>query len=399
MLGKGLESLIPPKPGSPSVSGLDGGSGSLPNPSATSSSPREVHYQSAPPHREPHVPAAPFTLHHEPKSAIQPASPSLGVIHQDGTVKPVHSSLVQPDSIPTYQPITVPQSARSVPRPVRNDFEVSAKNQRDEAVFQIEVDKIRPNPHQPRREFDEVALRELASSIREFGVIQPIVVTKVETESESGSMVEYELIAGERRLMASKLAGLRTVPVVVRRASTDREKLEVAIIENIQRQDLNPIETAKAFARLQDEFKLTQREIAARLGKSREAVANAVRLLHLPLEIQTAVSSGQLSESQARLLLSLSDIGEQNKLFNEIIGNKLSVREIRTRISRKKSEMEPQVAYTDPETSALRERLEEFLGTKVDLKDEGDAGRITINFYSKEELRGILQKLFHEGNS
>ena len=240
-----------------------------------------------------------------------------------------------------------------------------------------------------------MALRELASSIREFGVIQPLIVTKVVTDLEHGAAVEYELIAGERRLMAARMAGLRTVPVVVRRASTDREKLEIAIIENIQRRDLNPIETAKAFARLQDEFKLTQREIGARLGKSREAVANSVRLLNLPLEIQEAVAAGKLSESQARLLLSLDDIGEQTRMFNEIIGGKMSVREMKTRIERVKMEKTQGTgSHVDPETSALRERLEEFLGTKVDLKDEGSSGSIKINFYSKEELQGILDKLF-----
>jgi len=366
MLGKGLESLIPPKR---SDTGQSGDSGAPHNPSQAQHSGSPQHQPAHHPRPVSDISATPFTIHSEPIEDIVPPLP-----------------------------VVAPRYAPPAP-PIARAMDIEPKNSEKQSVFHIEVDRIRPNPHQPRREFDEVALRELASSIREFGVIQPLIVTKVVTDLEHGAAVEYELIAGERRLMAARMAGLRTVPVVVRRASTDREKLEIAIIENIQRRDLNPIETAKAFARLQDEFKLTQREIAARLGKSREAVANAVRLLHLPLEIQTAVSSGQLSESQARLLLSLSDIGEQNKLFNEIIGNKLSVREIRTRISRKKSEMEPQVAYTDPETSALRERLEEFLGTKVDLKDEGDAGRITINFYSKEELRGILQKLFHEGNS
>lgn len=275
------------------------------------------------------------------------------------------------------------------------DITVSTPNrQKDTAIFQIEVDRIRPNPHQPRTEFDEEALKELASSIREFGVIQPLVVSKVETESDNGSVVEYELIAGERRLMASKLAGLYTVPVIVRGPQTDRAKFEVAIIENIQRKDLNPIETARAFARLQDEFKLTQREIAAKLGKSRETVANSVRLLNLPQDVQEAVGGGTISESQARLLLSLDDIAEQKALFDDIVGKKLSVREIKTRLARKKSDAASRTVPVNPETAMLKDRLEELLGTKVDLKEDGDSGKIMINFYSKEELRGIMERLF-----
>lgn len=373
MLGKGLESLIPKK---------DGDSGA-----AGSGFQDPQHYPAAAPepqnlpqeeHKTVHL--KPFTLHDEVSAPTTPPA----------------------EPIPDYQPITRPaEPVRPVPRPVKRDFDPNAippSVKKDEAVFQIETDKIRPNPHQPRHEFDEVALRELASSIREFGVIQPLVVSKIVTESEQGSFVEYELIAGERRLMASKLAGLKMVPVVIRRSPTEREKLEVAIIENIQRRDLNPIEQAKAFTRLQDEFRLTQREIAARLGKSREAVANSVRLLNLPLEIQTAVSEGRLSESQARLLLSIENIGEQKRFFDEILRDNLSVREIRNRLIKSKpNEGDAARSSADPETEAMKERLEEFLGTKVDLKDEGSAGRITINFYSKEELRGILQKMFRDG--
>ncbi len=278
------------------------------------------------------------------------------------------------------------------------------------AIFHIEVGKIKPNPQQPRKDFDPEHLKELAESIREFGVIQPLIVSRVETENEDGTTnVSYELIAGERRLMASKLAGLPVVPVIIRSIDLEREKLELAIIENIQRADLNPIESAKAFARLQDEFKLTQREIAVKLGKSREVVANSLRLLNLPTEIQEAVSSRLLSESQARMLLSVSDIPSQKALFDEILNENLSVREIRSRV---RSRLYPEeatiqnplitpetfVSY-DPHTSALKEQLEEFLGTKVDLRKEGDSGKITINFYSEEELSSIIEKLLKQNDS
>lgn len=269
-------------------------------------------------------------------------------------------------------------------------------------VFLIEVDKIKPNPQQPRRVFDEEGLKELAASIREVGLLQPIIVTKIELETETGTSVEYQLIAGERRLMASKLLGLERIPAIVRNVNLDRERLELAIIENVQRADLNPIEAARAFARLQDEFRLTQREIAARLGKSREVVANAVRLLNLPTEIQDAVSRNQLSESQARLLLAIENPAQQQALFGDILKNNLTVREIRARVQNIKgaaSETEASLAPSgretsfDPELVVLQKELESALGTRVKLERSGPGGRITISFYSPEELQGIVSKL------
>src|SRR3989344_2436305 len=149
----------------------------------------------------------------------------------------------------------------------------------DGPIFHIEVEKIKPNPHQPRKHFDETALRELSASIAEHGILQPLVVSKIETVTERGRDVEYQLIAGERRLLASKMLGLPRVPVIVKHTNEEREKLELAVVENLQRANLDPIETARAYAKLQDHFGLTQREVAVRLGKSREVVANAMRLL------------------------------------------------------------------------------------------------------------------------
>ena len=170
-----------------------------------------------------------------------------------------------------------------------------------ESIFHIEIEKITPNPDQPRRHFDQDALHELASSIREFGFLQPLVVSKVEKETPTGIEVEYQIIAGERRFMAAKMLGLPRVPAIIRNINLEREKLELGVIENIQRENLNPIEMARAFQRLQEEFRMTQREIAAKLGKSREVVANSVRLLDLPEYIQRAVEKGEVSESNARL--------------------------------------------------------------------------------------------------
>ncbi|MFA4999701.1 MAG: ParB/RepB/Spo0J family partition protein [Parcubacteria group bacterium] len=262
------------------------------------------------------------------------------------------------------------------------------------SVFQIEVEKIFPNPHQPRRHFDEGSLTELANSIREFGIIQPLVVTKILKETENGTEVTYQLIAGERRLMAAKKVGLRTVPAVIKRIGMDRERLELAIIENIQREDLNPLEAARGYARLQDEFGLTQREIAIRMGKSRETIANTLRLLNLPSDIQQALEERKINESHARLLLQIEDIARQKEMFQSIIRSRPSVRELKATI--RKGKMNPASSYLNPELISLQSRLEEFLGTKAQINDEGGKGKITINYYSPEELNALINRLSGE---
>ncbi|MFA5173367.1 MAG: ParB/RepB/Spo0J family partition protein [Candidatus Paceibacterota bacterium] len=268
-------------------------------------------------------------------------------------------------------------------------------------IFHIEVEKIKPNPYQPRRFFDEEALKELASSIREFGVLQPLVVTKNIKDTPTGAEVEYELIAGERRLMASKLAGLERVPVIVKNSTPKKEKLELAIIENLQREDLNPIESARAFAKLQDEYGMTQREIASRLGKSREVVANSMRLLSLPSYIQQAVEEGKIGESQARLLLSVSNLDNQQKIFEDLLKNNLSVRELKNRIVSTNTRLNAinRFASIDPEIKYLEETLSELLGTKVKVDKNGETGKITISFSSAEELKSIINRVSKDGES
>lgn len=271
-----------------------------------------------------------------------------------------------------------------------------------EPVFLIEVGKITVNPFQPRKYFDEQKLKELAGSIREYGVLQPLVVTKLEEETDSGTTVKYELIAGERRLRASKLAGLERVPAVIKNVGLDRERLEMAIVENVQRADLNPIESARAYSRLQDEFNLTQREIAGRIGKSREVIANTMRLLNLPTKVQDAISMGHLGESQARLLLSVDDIHQQDLLFEEVLNNSLSVRELKGKIDYIKS-IERKLTPTgdqkklgplfDPEAESIKQRLEETLGTPVKVERKGDHGKITIEYFSVVDLQNLLQKI------
>lgn len=266
-------------------------------------------------------------------------------------------------------------------------------------IFQIEVDKIKPNPFQPRRNFDEDALKDLASSIREFGVLQPLVVTKNIKDTPTGTSVEYELIAGERRLLASKLAGLERVPVIIKTSADNRDKLELAIIENLQRENLNPIETARAFSKLQDEYGMTQREIASRLGKSREVVANSMRLLSLPTYIQESVSQGKIGESQARLLLSISNLDNQQRIFEDLLKNNLSVRELKNRIVSTNTRLNAIERYSniDPEIKYLEETLSELLGTKVKVDKNGETGKITISFSSAEELKNIIDKVKKDG--
>jgi len=206
-------------------------------------------------------------------------------------------------------------------------------NKVKESVFWIELEKIKPNPFQPRREFDEATLKELAESIREYGVLQPIVVTRKEVVSPdvvSGSVlaVEYELLAGERRLRAAKMAGIHHIPSVIREETTDKAKLEIALIENLQREDLNPIDRALAFKKLVDEFGMLQREVAGRVGKSREVVANTLRLLTLPEDMRQGVAVGAITEGHTRPLLMLAGHPEDQKnLYTKIVADKLSVRD------------------------------------------------------------------------
>ncbi len=271
-------------------------------------------------------------------------------------------------------------------------------------IFHIEVDKISPNPNQPRREFKEEAIRNLANSIREFGFLQPLVVSRIEKETPTGVDVEYQLIAGERRLLAAKMLGLRVVPAIIRNVDLEREKLELAVIENLQREDLNPIETARAFQRLQEEFRMTQREIAARLGKSRETVANTVRLLDLPAYIQESLQKGSLSESHARLLLAVEDPGAQRRLYDDIVEHGLTTRDVKERVQRfgggvghrgrpSLAEME---AKLSPEMRALQDELSSSLGAPVQIQKGAANGKITITFFSEEELENILRKLGKE---
>ncbi|MEK7576436.1 MAG: ParB/RepB/Spo0J family partition protein [Patescibacteria group bacterium] len=265
-----------------------------------------------------------------------------------------------------------------------------------ESVFWIPTEKIKPNPYQPRTEFDEAALKGLAESIRSYGILQPIVVTRLEREDENGISVEYEIVAGERRFRAASMLGLREVPVIIRREEPAKVRLELALVENVQRQDLNALERAKAYKRLMDEFDVDQKEIALRIGKSRESVANTVRILMLPENIQQAVADGKITEGHTRPLLMLSGRPEeQQELFQDILDHNISVREaerISRRIARERARKVEDLPTA--ETRAVEERLGSLLGTRVEIhKDNGGRGKISIEFFSDEELYGITSKL------
>ncbi len=252
-------------------------------------------------------------------------------------------------------------------------------------THEIPIGSIIPNPSQPRLHFDETKLTELAESIKVHGILQPLLVTK---RGEG-----YELIAGERRLQAGKRAGLTTVPVVVREAG-DQEKLELAIIENVQRHDLNPIEEAKAYLRLVEEFGLSQEAVAEKMGKGRPTVANTLRLLTLPVEIQRAVMEGRLSEGHAKALLSIDNPEKQRALFELILKEELTVRETEERARSVSVRSHLRTAReAAPEIVAKEEWLTEQLGTKVKIQAKGKGGKITIEYYSPEELNTILGRM------
>ena len=285
----------------------------------------------------------------------------------------------------------------AAPARTYNDHFIPRK---DDSIFWLEIEKIEPNPFQPRREFSEVALNELAQSIREHGLLQPVLVTKREIESPSGLEVKYQLIAGERRLRAAKIAGLSQIPSIIRRGMPDdRIRLELALIENVQREDLNAIEKAHAYKQLMDEFHLVHRDIAERIGKSRETVINTLRLLALPQEILNAVMVGTVTEGHARAMLMAGDDPlKQMEVFRAVVQDRLNVRETESKARQVGGRMlmPRKRASADPETRQWQKQLEERFGTKIQLQRMGERGRIVMEFFSDEELRGLLDKMIKE---
>lgn len=252
----------------------------------------------------------------------------------------------------------------------------------NDRILRVNPSRIDINPQQPRTNFLESALNDLAESIRQHGIIQPLVVTK------KGD--RFELIAGERRLRSAKILNLTEVPVIVREEK-EQKKLEIALIENLQRENLNPLETARAYQRLINEFNITQEEAAKKVGKARSSIANALRLLSLPLEIQEALAGGKISEAHAKYLLGLDDEAKQLNIFKKILRQNLTVAETDKEIKRiGGTKSAKQKDYSD---KAKEEELNEYFSTKVEIKRRGKGGQLVIDFFSEEELGDILRKI------
>ena len=255
----------------------------------------------------------------------------------------------------------------------------------NQKIWSIPISEIIPNSHQPRKDFSHEGLEDLVSSIKKHGILQPITVTE---RGDGG----YELIAGERRLRASQISGLVTVPAIVR-SVTKQEKLELALIENIQREDLNPVEEAFAYNRLIEEFGLTQQAVADQVGKSRPAVANIIRLLDLPDEIQKALIDKKISVGKAKAILSLRSEEEQLKMFKSMIGEEITVRDLEREVAQKGDKSRKGSVRRDPNLLSQEQLLEDRLGTKVRITQSGGKGTITIEYNSKEELKRLLTEL------
>lgn len=256
----------------------------------------------------------------------------------------------------------------------------------DNFVIEVDVAQIVANPHQPRNLFDDEKLQNLSQSIKMHGIIQPLIVTR------KGNL--YELIAGERRFQASKMAGLKKVPVIIRQAS-ELQKLELAIIENIQRHDLNAIEEGRAYQKLADEFQFSQEEVATKMGKSRSLVANKMRLLTLPIEIQKGLIDGKITEGHAKAILSIENSEKQRALYELILKSNLTVRQIEEKTREISTRVYAGKKVSDPELSELEDKLVGVLGTKVKVTKSGGGGKIVIEYYSKEDLDSLLEKISH----
>jgi ParB family chromosome partitioning protein len=256
----------------------------------------------------------------------------------------------------------------------------------------VEIGRIEPNPRQPRRQMPEQQLEELAASIREHGIIQPLLVTQIPSP---GGTPRYQLIAGERRWAAAKRAGLVRVPVVVREAAGP-ELLELALVENVQREDLNPLEEAAAYQQLAGEFGLTQDQIGRRVGKSRFAVNNTMRLLQLPATIQQAVLDGQLSEGHARAILGLRDRAQQERLAKQVVERALSVRQTEELVRRRQEPALPSPKGgrpVDRQAQDIEDRFRSVLGTRVSVSRGKRGGRLVIYYFDDEQLQGIYERL------
>lgn len=253
----------------------------------------------------------------------------------------------------------------------------------NEKIITIAVDKIKPNKNQPRTIFNEEKLQELAESIKQNGLIEPVVVM------QSVAPGEYELIAGERRLRASKLAGMETIKAIVKDPIPDKDKLDIALIENIQREDLNPIEEAKAYKKYSEEYKYTQEQISKAVNKNRSVVANTMRLLNLPENIQNMIIEGKISSGHGRMLASVTDETKLQELVKQILEQGLTVRDVEIAVSQTKNKKKIKEAQQDLEIVNLIDELQRKYGTKIAITGNGKKGKIILNYSNLEDLERI----------
>lgn len=305
------------------------------------------------------------------------ASPLTQTSQAPSQVKP--SAAITPETV-----ITQAQPIATSPAPAPVDPESK--------VWKVAIDKLQSGEYQPRQVFDKEALQELAQSIRENGILQPIVARRTKTG-------KLEIIAGERRWRASQLAGLHEVPVLLRDYD-DKQALELAIVENIQREDLNPIEEAEGYSRLISEFKLSQQQVAEKVGRDRATVANAVRLLSLPEQIKEMISSNEISVGHAKVLLSVQDMRKQVELAKKVANEKIAVRKLEKLVQAANKGVEFEVptvnsadALKERLVSTMSEDLQKLLGTKVSIDYSNAKGKISIHFYSDDELSNIVDRL------
>ena len=269
-------------------------------------------------------------------------------------------------------------------KPQQQKEETTSKH----AEMLVKINKVEPNREQPRKNFDEDALQELADSIKQFGLLQPILV------QDRGDY--FEIIAGERRWRAAKLAGLKEVPVIIKKL-TEKQIMEISLIENIQRQDLNPIEEAMAYKKLINDFKITQEELSKRIGKSRVAIANTMRLMNLDTRVQEYLIEGIISEGHGRVLLGIEDMDLQYQVAQQVIDEKWSVRYLEKLVKKMnenkdkaKEEVELDTVNVNPYYKELKDQLQNYFGTKVNISNKKNKGKIEIEYYSEDDLQRIL---------
>lgn len=278
------------------------------------------------------------------------------------------SAAVRPAQVPTATTAPIPTQSAAVPEGV---------------IHQVPVSTIDTNPYQPRQVIDHVSLDDLIRSIRQHGILQPLIVSENDGR--------YQLIAGERRFQSAKIIGLKTVPAIIRNPG-NQEKLELALVENIQRKDLDPMEKAKGYRRLMDEFNLTQEDVARRVGKGRVSVAQSLRLLSLPAEIQQSIAAGEISEGHGKVLLALPDAKAQLRAWQQIKTQGLTVRQSES-VGRVRATSRTQRGRNDAVTIDAEDQLQQYLGTRVRIKQRGRKGTIVIEFFSPEERHGIIKKI------